>query len=212
MNDDLVPYKPGHPKAPMFKRRLKGVKVNKHTKKAEAKVKYSSMMHNRFRAANKDCKFKDSELTEILQAFNENMVEASLTNRAGVTLPNRMGRLQVMMYPKGKKLHIDRLNSEKLGYEVHHSRLTNAGKFPLATVEVFDSTVNMVNKDLWEFKAHPWYRVAQREVLKIDRKRFMDAKRGLVIHYRKEKFYKKEFAIKRQAEVLETYNEFEGII
>lgn len=212
MDETLVPYKPGHPEAPKFKRRTKGVAINKHTEKAEPKIKYSTYPHKRFRAAHKECKLKDSELTAILRAFNENMVEAALTNRGGTLLPNRMGKLQVMMYPKGNKRRIDRATSEKLGYEVGFSILRNAGKFPYATIEVYGDSYNMPNKYLWEFKASAPFRRAQQEVLVVDRTRFVGARKEYIAYYRKEKFYKKEFAKKNDEELLLTYNEFEGIV
>ncbi len=211
MHNILKPYKPAHPKAPKASRRAKGVLINA-VNKAETKKIYSIYPHERFSAAHKECTLTNKERTKILRAFAKNLAQTALTNRAGVLLPNRMGKLQVLMYPHVKQLKKDNYTSEKFGVVVHHSKLKNAGKFPLATLDVYSDSYNMANKKLWQFAAAPSFRKAQFEEIQKNRTGFDDAKLEYILYYRKEKFYRKEYVKEQSAELLKTYNEFEGII
>ncbi len=213
MNTTLVPYYPAHPKAPISEIGLKGILLNKCTKKVE--VKYTNNhkgAHNQFHAEHKECTLSNIELTKLLKTFNENMVQAALTCRGGVLIPNRMGKLQVVMGTRTKTKVIDKFTSVKLGFEVSYTKLRNKEKYPVANIDVYGDSYNMHNKYLWDFKADKAFRKAQQEIVSVDRTRFVGAKKVFVEHCRKERFYKKEFVKAQNAELLLTYNEFEGIV
>lgn len=212
MNTELTPYKPGHPEAPKFKRRTKGVSINIHTKKPESKRKYSDLVHNRFRSSHLECDLKNYELTYILEVFNKNMLQAALENRSGVLFPNRMGKMQVVSVKQKDKQRVDPKTSKELGYEVHENKNKNGGIYPLVIVDVYGDSFNMPNKYLWEFKASAGFKKEVQDAIKKDRTRFNPVKKEYIAYYRKDKFYKKEFAKEKQIELLKTYDEFEGII
>lgn len=212
MNTALVLYKPAHPDAPKFKKRTKGVSINIHTKKPESKRKYSDIVHNRFRSSHVQCNLKNSELTHILEVFNQNVLQATLENRSGVLFPNRMGKIQVVSVKQKDKQRVDAKTSKELGYEVHENKNKNGGIYPLTIVDVYGDSFNMPNKYLWEFKASVGFKKELQDAIKKDRTRFTPVKKEYIAYYRKDKFHKKEFAKEKEAELLLTYNEFEGII
>ena len=209
MKIDLVPYAPAHPKAPKFSKKTKVVKAN-NIGKMEPKVMRSVDAHRRFRSAHKACKYKDSELTTILKAFNQNLMQAALESRAGVTLPNRMGKLEVITVKLGKRKRINKQMSEELGVTVHLKKLRST--VPVINLDINTDSYNMPNKYLWEFGAFARHKKTVWGMYEENRTYFAPAKKDLAMRWRKDKFYKKEFAMRQSAELLLTYNEFEGIV
>jgi hypothetical protein len=209
MNIELIPYIPPHPNAPLFIRKTKGIYIDSNTKKSKPKVKTSRSTQGEFKKKNPEVKKTTKELTNIIRTFNKNLCEVALNNRAGVLLPYRMGKLQVVMCRSVKSNNFDEHTSKKLGYKVYFNRLKNAGKFPLAQLDFYSESCNLPNKEFWEFKANPVLKKNIQNVLLIDRTRFSDVKNTLSIYGRRDRFYKKEFAIKNEEELLKTYNEFD---
>jgi len=211
--NEFTPYTPAHPKAPKFTDSVKGVRKNKiGVLDDRNNWKAPTFAHKQFRAEHKECKLKDAELTSILQAFNENMMQAAIDSRAGVTLPNRMGKLQVVTVKKGKRKRIADVASARLGVVVHNRVNTGGGIFPLVSLDISSDSYDMPNKYLWEFKVFKKHLRIIGKMFDANRTYFSPAKKDLAMRWRKDKFYKKEFAMKQAAELLLTYNEFDGII
>jgi hypothetical protein len=202
---DLVPRIPAHPKAPKASRPTKGVGKDM-IGKIVPKNNYFDYSHKRFRATHKECKLKDSELSAILIAFNENIMQAAIDSRSGVTLPSRMGKLQVVSLKSGERKKVKIITSDQLGVTVHEKKTKGGGMYPLIFLDVTSDSYNMPNKYLWEFSAPSRHKKTVWELFGKERTRFAPIKKDRAMAWRKDKFYKKEFAMKQSAELLLTYN------
>jgi hypothetical protein len=203
-------YKPAHPKAPKYHRVILDTRVDTvDTKNTTPLITY---IQKRLKKKYPQYKKTNKQATAIFRAFNENVVKAILENRAGVILPEKMGKLQVIMIKRNrKKKRINRYLSTKLGYVVYLDNERNGGKYPYLCLDVNSKSYSMKNKELWEFRPTQEFKAKIYNALTISRTRFADAGQEYLAYYRKNKFYKKEFYRKKEAELLLTYNEFEGI-
>tara|TARA_R110002167_G_scaffold192045_2_gene394479 strand:+ start:59 stop:565 length:507 start_codon:yes stop_codon:yes gene_type:complete len=73
---------------------------------------------------NKHPEYKNLTLADfntVVKKFNENIIEEVINSRYGVTLPERIGRLVVVAFPKAKKKIIDFGKSNKTGVLSYHA-------------------------------------------------------------------------------------------
>jgi hypothetical protein len=62
-----------------------------------------------------------SEFNGIIKQFNENIIDTVVDFRYGVTLPERLGQLVIVSFPRPKRKVIDFGKSNELGERVYHA-------------------------------------------------------------------------------------------
>lgn len=92
-------------------------KAKRARKKAAVIVDY--YMVKRFLKKHPEYKVTAKEVNKIIRQFNRNMVLSVVDNRDGLRLPERLGKLQIVGFPRTKKKIIDFGKSNKTGV-VHY--------------------------------------------------------------------------------------------
>jgi len=62
----------------------------------------------------------ESQFNAIIKKFNSNIVDEVIASKNGVSLPERLGQILIMSFPRSKKKSVDFGASNKLGEVVYH--------------------------------------------------------------------------------------------
>jgi len=74
-----------------------------------------------FKKKHPEHKLSKTEYSRIVKQFNENMMEAAVDNRDGIRLPEMLGLIMLVGYPRPKRKIIDFAKSNETG-EVHYHK------------------------------------------------------------------------------------------
>jgi hypothetical protein len=80
-----------------------------------------------------------TDFNKIIREFNSNIVKTTIDNRDGLRLPERLGLLQILTFPKPKRKFIDFGKSNKDGVVRYHGNWETDNKIGKI---VFSNTLN----------------------------------------------------------------------
>lgn len=116
--------------------------------------KHSSVIMNynamkRFKELYPEYDITLKEFNKILKAFNSNIIETVINNRDGVELPERLGHLQIVAFPKPTKKIIDFAKSNELGEIRYHGNWETDNKIGKITYRSTPSGYTFKNSRFW---------------------------------------------------------------
>lgn len=124
------------------------------------RIKSSNLLGKEMFKAFKEKYPEHSELTmtefnNIVRTFNKNIVEEFLDNPNGIELPERLGRIVIMSFPKAKRKVVDFGKSNETGVTCYHQNWDTDNR--TAKIVYYNEhdkgSGNYLVKNLWGFHA-----------------------------------------------------------
>jgi hypothetical protein len=120
----------------------------KRVRKSSSVIMNYKMM-KKFKDINPEYDITLKEFNNILNTFNSNIVETVINNRDGVELPERLGQLQIVAFPKPTKKIIDFAESNKYGEKRYHGNWETDNKIGKITYRNTLNGYTFKNSRFW---------------------------------------------------------------
>jgi len=92
-----------------------------------------------------------AEFNAILRQFNSNIIDQVIDYRFGVSLPERIGHIVIVSFPRSKKKIIDFGKSNKTGIKTYHGNWDTDNRLGKIMYQNNSSTYNIKYHRLWTF-------------------------------------------------------------
>lgn len=121
-----------------------GKRVRKHS---SVIMDYDKM--KKFKELNPEYDITLTEFNKVLRTFNSNIIEAVINNRDGVELPERLGHLQIIAFPKPSRKIIDFAKSNEVGEKRYHGNWETDNKIGKITYRSTLAGYTFKNSRFW---------------------------------------------------------------
>lgn len=92
-----------------------------------------------------------SEFNNILRRFNHNIIDGVIDSRFGVALPERIGKIVVVSFPRSKRKIIDFGESNRTGVKSYHGNWNTDNRLGKIMYQNGASQYNIKYHKLWTF-------------------------------------------------------------
>jgi len=151
----------------------------------------------------------DTVLKKIGKTFNTHVYQTVIDVRDGVQLPESIGWLFIGTCEQSKKENIDFAKSTKYGVIVTNRNWETDGKLAKIFFTSYALKHKMKNREFWKFIACREFKRSVAKSYPENWNMYAAIEPNTKIRLTYQKSLKKDYAIKKQNEALETYNEFD---
>ena len=148
-------------------------------------------------------------LKNIIKTFNKTVFQTVIDTRDGVQLPESIGWLFIGTCQQSKKRNIDFAKSHIYGVTVSNNNFATDGKLAKIFYTNHAPKIKMKNKEFWSFVACREFKRSVAKSYPENWNMYAAIEPNTKIRLTYQKSLKKDYAIKKQNESLETYNEFD---
>lgn len=152
--------------------------------------------------------FDNATLKQIAKLFNQTVYQTVINTRDGVQLPESIGWLFIGTCQQSKKSNIDFAKSHTYGMTVSNNNWATDGKLAKIFYTNYAPKIKMKNKEYWKFVACREFKRAVAKTYPENWNMYVVVEPNAKIRTTYQNFFKKHYALKKQAEALTTYNEF----
>lgn len=153
--------------------------------------------------------FDNRTLKNLVKLFNQTVYQTVINTRDGVQLPESIGWLFIGTCQQSKKKNIDFAKSHTYGVAVSNNNWATDGKLAKIFYTNYAPKIKMKNKEYWKFVACRDFKRTVAKTYPENWNMYVVVDPNAKIRTTYQNFFKKQYALKKQAEAFKTYNEFD---
>lgn len=155
----------------------------------------------------KECDYE--QFKEIINTFNEKIWKTVLEHRDGVELPESLGNVFIGTCWKKKKQNIDFNKSAKYGKLITNHNHETDGKLAKIFYTNYNNKYRFTNRVMWMFKGCRDFKRELGATYPTEWKKYREIDPNLKINKLYKRRMKRDMMQKREALMMEYYNEFD---
>ena len=159
--------------------------------------------HNKYKS------YSNSELRNIIKAFNKLLFNTVIEKRDGVQLPETIGWLFIGTCQTSKKANVDYAKSNKYGVVLTNSNFETDGKLAKIFFTGNAPKHKMKNREFWSFVACREFKRAVSKNYPENWNMYVAVDPNTKLRRIYQKIVNRNIAISKEKEALKSYNEFE---
>jgi hypothetical protein len=153
--------------------------------------------------------YTNSELRNIIKAFNKLVYNTVIEKRDGVQLPETIGWLFIGTCQNSKKVNIDYAKSNKYGLIVTNKNFDTDGKLAKIFFSSHAPKHKMKNKEFWSFTACREFKRSVSKYYPENWNMYVVVDATIKLKKTYQKMVTKNIAINKEKKDLKNYNEFD---
>lgn len=153
--------------------------------------------------------YSDTEFRKIISTFNTLLWQSAITNRDGAEFPENLGYTFIGSCPSPKKFNTDQSASMKTGERVRHRNFESDNFLAKIFYTNYANKYKFQHRELWQFKGVRDFTRAVGQAYPENWKMYLQVDNLAHISKMYKKSFKTRYIMKRNDNLIETYNEFE---